>query len=227
MPKTPEGWDFVISRVELNFGEFLNAIPQDSPILDVPCGVGYLEYYLLKKGFTKIHAVDLSEEQIQVAKSKLREYGHEFDGKVEFHVADAFEYLKKGHSYAAIAMIDFLEHLEKDKILEILGLSYDALQPGGFLFLRVTSADNPMWGRFFYRDFTHVTPFTPDSLHQCLRATGFEVIKVDYEVLPRICGSWIIKLKQSIRYRGLWFLGKFLGIPPQAFTEDLIAVAKR
>ena len=73
MPKTLEGLEWAIGRIELNFGEFFDLIPRDSPILDIACGVGYLEYYLLKKGFIKIDAVDLSEEQIQIAKNILRE----------------------------------------------------------------------------------------------------------------------------------------------------------
>lgn len=54
-----------------------------------------MEHYLLKKGFTQIHAVDISEEQIQVAKSKLNEHGFDFADKVQFYLSDAFEFLKE------------------------------------------------------------------------------------------------------------------------------------
>lgn len=226
MPTTATEWQWVLDRIDLNFGKFFDALARNSLILDVPCGIGYLEHYLLKKGFTKIHAIDLSEEQIQVAKSKLQEYGLEYNDKVEFHIADAFEYLMVNDGYAAIAMIDFLDHLEKDKILEILDLANKALRAEGLLLVRVTNADNPMWGRFFYRDFTRQTPFTPDTLRQCLSVTGFDVVKIDYEALPKR-GKALSQVKQGIRWIGLWLLGKFLSLPPAAFTEDLIAIARK
>lgn len=62
MPQTVEGWNWVIDRIEVNFGDIFSSLPKDSLILDVGCGVGYLEHYLLKKGFTRIEAIDLSEE---------------------------------------------------------------------------------------------------------------------------------------------------------------------
>jgi SAM-dependent methyltransferase len=226
MPRTLEEFELVLDRIELNFGSFLSYVPKDSPILDVPCGVGYLEHYLLKIGFTKIHAVDLSDEQIRIAKDKLEEHGLGYDGKVEFHVNDAFEYLSANKGFAVIAMIDFLEHLEKERIVEILDLANKALQDGGLLLVRVINADNPMWSRFFYHDFTHETPFTFDSLRQCLSITGFEVIRLDYERLPKP-REVSAQVKGGIRWMGLWLLGKFLGIPPEAFSENLIAVARR
>jgi len=100
------------------------------------------------------------------------------------------------------------------------------LQDNGLLIIRVINADNPMWGCFFYHDFTHQTPFTPGVLLQYLILTVFDLINIDYEVLPRprkLLG-WV---KQRVRWMSLWLLGKFLGIESEAFTEDLIAVAKK
>ena len=70
----------------------------------------------LKKGFTNIRAFDLSEEQIQIAKQKLEEYGLRYD-KVQLCIGDAFEYLRTNNGFAMIALIDFLEHLQKNKIM--------------------------------------------------------------------------------------------------------------
>lgn len=230
LPKTAKEWERVIDRIGLNFGKFFDAIPRDSLILDVACGVGYLEHYLLRKGFTRIHAIDLSEEQIRVAKDKLQEYGFDYTNKVEFHLGNVFEYLKRKSGYAVISMIDFLDHLEKDKVIEILNLCNDALQSEGFLFVRVTNADNLMWGSYFYRDFTHETPFTKNTLQQCLSLTGFEPLKIDYELILTIKMAKlnpIVYFKNSIQWIGRWLLGKFIGISPGAFIEDLIAVGKK
>ncbi len=226
MPQTAEGWNWVIDRIKLNFGGVFSSIPKDGRILDVACGVGYLEDYLLKKGFTRIEAIDLSKEQIQVAKQKLKKYKLQYADKVKFKIADAFDYLRSARGYNLIAMIDLLEHFQKDKVIELLQLAHSALRKGGILILRVINADNPMFGRFFYHDFTHETPFTPDSLKQCLSVTGFETIKINYEVMPRR-GSLLTKLKQSIRRAVFGVLGKFIGVAPGAFVEDLIAVARK
>ena len=187
MSKTTEEWNWAVERIGVSFGDIFSSIPKDSNILDVACGVGYLEHYLLKKDFTKIEAIDLSEEQIQVAKQKLEEYGLEYVDKVEFKVVDAFDYLKTSSGYDVIVIIDFLDHLQKDKIIEILQLSFNALKEDKFIMVRVTNADNPMFARSFYRDFTHEVPFTPDSLRQCLSVGGFDIVKIGYEAMSEAC----------------------------------------
>lgn len=226
MPKTIEGWQSIVERFDLNFGNFLSLELLNDLVLDLPCGVGYLEYYLLRKGFTDIHAVDLSEEQIQVAKGKLQEYGLEHNGKIVFHISDAFEFLKRSEGYRLIAVIDFLEHLDKDRVIEFLDLANGAMQNGGLLFIRVVNADNPMWGRNFYRDFTHQTPFTPDTLRQCLNITEFDVIKIDYEAIPK-SSRFISRIKHKVQWMGRLLLGRFYGIPPEAFAENLVAVGRK
>lgn len=226
MPQTVEGWNWVLDRIELNFGNIFSSIPKNSLILDVACGVGYLEHYLLKKGFTTIHAVDLSEEQIDVAKEKLREYGLDYNDKVRLEVVDVFEHLRKANKYDVIVMLDILDHLTKDKVIELLHLAHGTIRNGGFLILRVTNADNPTFPHFFYRDFTHETPFTLSSIQQCLSLTGFKVLRVNYEKIPEVKSRLraIKQLKRFIHILGLKLLGKFLGISPAAFSEDLVAV---
>lgn len=119
-------------------------------------------------------------------------------------------------------MIDFLEHFTKDKVISFLELSYQALNDGGFIILRVINADNPMFARFFYHDFTHETAFTPDSIRQCLLSVGFKIVKIDYEKIPSQLG-----LRSCIHTLKLKILSKLLDIPVEAFSEDLIAVGRK
>jgi 2-polyprenyl-3-methyl-5-hydroxy-6-metoxy-1,4-benzoquinol methylase len=227
-PATVEEWDGVLDRIEANLGTFFATLPRDARILDVPCGVGYLEAYLLRRGFTNIRAVDLSEEQLQVARERLHERELVTEGRVEFRSADAFELLQDGTSYQVIAVLDFLEHLPKAEIIRMLDLCHQALVPGGLLFLRVSNAENPMWGAMFHRDFTHETPFTIASLQQCLDVTAFELLRIAYEVVPAAGGgSPTLYVKQRIVSAGRAVLCRFLGVPPGAFAEDLVAVARR
>ena len=228
-PASAAEWDRVVDRIDDNFGEFFAALPRNAPILDVPCGVGYLETYLVRRGFTNIRAVDLSDEQLAIARRRLGERDLAVDGRVEFLSADAFELLQRGVSYQAIAVLDFLEHLPKPEILTMLDLCHRALNPGGLLFLRVSNAENPLWAAAFYRDFTHETPFTSASLRQCLEVTAFEPLKIAYEVVsPAASRSRLAtRMKQGLRSMALGLVGRLLPVPMGAFAEDLIAVGRR
>ncbi len=228
MPTTPEGWAWVIKRIDLNFGNALTAVPRDRSILDVACGVGYLEHYLLKGGFAQIHAIDLSREQIEAAEMWLQQLGIDYVGKVRFEVIDAFECLQKPDCYAAIAMLDFIEHFAKDEVLELLDRAHRALNTDGLLLIRTPNAENPMFGRFF-NDFTHETPFTMASMAHCLTLTGFRVNHIGCEVLPGPPGPLGIRgrLDRWARSLGLRILGRLFEMQPETFSPDLVAIAQR
>lgn len=229
-PKTEEEWNWVIDRIDLNFGDIFSNFPQDNLVLDMGCGIGYLEYYLLKKGFIRIHAIDYSPEQLQIARERLSKFGLKYEDKVRFEKADVFEYLRKNDGYNVVVMLDLLDHFAKDKIIELLKLLRNALLDNGLIIIRVTNADNPMFPYFFYRDFTHETPFTSDSIRQCLNLSGFEVLRVDYEMMPVPKGKYFGILRRFmylIRRLGFKLIAKFLGMKSTAFTEDIIVVGKK
>lgn len=229
VPRTKKGWNHVLARIELNFGEIFVSLPRDSLILDAGCGVGYLEHYLLEKGYSQIFAVDLSQEQIDAARESLANKGLSYRQRVTFEKQDAIEYLARGDKYDLIAMIDFLEHFPKEEVLDLLKLSRDSLREGGTLILRVINADNPNFGRAFYHDFTHETPFTADSIQQCLKLTGFTPHKIDYERNPlasRIPKN-LAALKRFNYFLGQRAVARLMGISPHAFSEDLVAIARK
>lgn len=227
-PKSDEVWAWVLDRISQNFDSILASLSRESRILDVACGVGYLEDYLLRNGFHNIESIDLSEEQIGIAKQKLQEHGLDFTGKVKFATADAFDYLRRSEQFDLVAMFDIIEHFPKEEVGRLLQLSYAALRPGGSLLLRTINADNPFFGRFFFHDFTHETPFTPDSMRQCLAAVGFRIDKIAYEKVNALkTGSIGRTIKGGIRRAGQKILAKFFEIPFAAFAEDLVVIAKK
>jgi len=91
--------------------------------------------------------------------------------------------------------------------------------------------DNPLFTCLFHRDFTHETPFTLVSLRQCLSGSGFDIVKINYEVSPKIRRGRLLGLIPFLKGTTLrirkWFLGKLLGIPPDAFAPNLIAVGRK
>lgn len=229
MPRTAAEWDWAIERIHLNFGDVFSTVSREGRILDVGCGVGYLEHYLLTKGFTQISAIDVSAEQIQMAQEKLRAFGMEYAGKVAFHVAPLYDYLNNAGEFDVITMIDILEHCHSDDAMEILKLTFHHLRPEGLLMMRVPAGDNPLvGGAIFYNDFTHRTIFTRLSLGQCLEVTGYSPIRLCLEnqpVLPTHKGTFIQKVKVAIRLFLLKGTEKILGVPLR--TTDIIAVAKK
>ena len=85
----------------------LAAVKNNSLILDVGTGTGVLVKYLLATSPLKIVAVDYAENMIKVAKSKYKN-----EARVEFKVADIFEFKQKGFDY--IFMYSVYPHF-KDK----------------------------------------------------------------------------------------------------------------
>lgn len=229
IPPTKEGWEWVIERIDINFGDIISSLPKNAAILDVGCGVGYLIYYLVKKGFSNIHAIDVSQEQINVAKDCLRKYGVDYEGSVKFAVTDAFDFITDNSGYDVIAMLDILDHFDKERSFELMKLAFDSLNSSGIFISRTTNMNNPLSGQYYYCDFTHESGFTPNSINQCLNAVGFKNIQVYYEKIP-----FSYKEKQSVRrrlkkrLRGLKFniMAKFLGIGTGAFSENIMVIAR-
>jgi SAM-dependent methyltransferase len=227
IPTNQDLWDWVLERIEINFGEAIDNLGREGRVLDLPCGVGFVEHVLIKRGFKRIDAVDGSAEQIRVARERLKEAALIGEG-VRFMVSDAIQFLGQARGYDALFMIDFIEHLRKEEAIRVLRLSLQALDQGGRLFLRTPNAETPMYGRF-YNDFTHETPFTRSSLEQCLNLAGFDVVSVEFErvgTVKHLSGP-LSGFKRCVYRAGIGILGRFLGMPSGAFSENIVCIARR
>lgn len=227
-PSNADLWGWVQRRLEYNFGQYVDTLDPEGVVLDLPCGIGYLEHYLLKKQFTTIQAVDLSEEQLEVARNLLASKYDNYQGSVTFIHADALTHLASGNRYSAIFMIDFIEHLTKSEAARVLILAHSALVTGGLLFIRTPNAERPMFGRF-YDDFTHETPFTICSLRQLIKIAGLHIEQIDYErtgyILEEV--GCYQKCKRSLHRLGQRCLGAVIGLRPEGFSENLICIARK
>jgi SAM-dependent methyltransferase len=145
-------------------GPVLADLPRDARILELGCGAGHLLELLREHGFTRAEGVDLSAEQVELAVAR----------GVPARVADAREQLASHEGeYAAILAFDFIEHFDRDELLELAASILRALAPGGRLLLQTPNGEGLMPGQVIYGDLTHLTIFTPGSLEQLLRLTGF------------------------------------------------------
>jgi len=175
-----------------------DVLPRDknAKILDVACGTGHHVYFLRKEGYKEARGVDVSAEQIEAA----RQLGIE-----NLEVADAFEYLRAHpDSFDMIISNDFVEHLSKSEVLNLLDAMYEALRPGG---KAVIATINAMWlfgCGTVYCDFTHESGFTDQSLAQVMRMCDFTHVEVHPEK------PVVHNVRSAIRAVLWWIMNKLL-----------------
>ncbi|WP_201492892.1 class I SAM-dependent DNA methyltransferase [Rubrivivax sp. A210] len=162
---------------------------RDLRILDLACGHGPLLLCAKALGCSRLAGVDVSAEQVALAHRA---------GLDEVVCQELSEYLA-GHrgEFDLIFAMDVLEHLTKPELLECMDQVALALVPEGRLVIHVPNAEGLFGMRVRYGDLTHETAFTPQSISQLLRATGFTDIRCD-EDRPQVHG-----LKSAVR-RALW-----------------------
>ncbi|MBN4071996.1 class I SAM-dependent methyltransferase [bacterium AH-315-F18] len=141
-------------------------LPEDrsAAILDGGCGAGQLLFLLRDMGYTNLHGVDVSAEQVSIA------------GQIcpNVHQGNVIEYLQeRAGTFQLIFSFDVIEHLTKDEVLHYLDACLTALEPGGRMVIQTPNADSPWSAAVRYGDFTHETCFTPNALCNVLSVCGF------------------------------------------------------
>lgn len=150
---------------EYKFLPLFAGLPATAVILEAGCGPGYILEFLARHGFTQVQGIDISAEQVALA----RQRGYQAE------VADIFPYLDQHpDTFAAILALDFVEHFHKEELLKLAAHLFQALQPGGRLILQTPNGAGLFPRQIIYGDLTHLTIFTPNSLQQLLRQAGFQ-----------------------------------------------------
>lgn len=191
---------------------------RDAPLLDLGCGQGFMLKYLQSSGFTNLTGVDISEEQVEIAKSN------------GFNAiqANAFDFLTKNESkFEIIIAIDIIEHFKKEELFELLKLIHKALIPGGLFIIQTPNGEGLMPGYVIFGDLTHYTILSPLSLKHILKLTGFNNIQIK-ELGP----AFIIHFPLYIGWQLVRFfaiLVKFLEIGriQKHWTESIICSCQK
>ena len=137
-------------------------------ILDAACGGGKLLQFYLDTGFAAVHGVDVSPEQVALARQVTPNVAQ----------ANVLDYLAEGSdAFDLISGLDIVEHFRKEELLQFLDLCFAALKPGGRLVLQTPNADSPWMTSVRYGDFTHELGLSPNSLSRLLAIVGFEAIE--------------------------------------------------
>jgi len=198
----------------------LDEVQPTDPILDLGCGHGQFMQFLGQQGFLRVAGIDVSLEQIEIATS------HGLNAEL----ADVFEFLAaKAESYRAIVALDFAEHFDKDELVQLLPLIYQALKADGVLLLQTPNGQGLLSQQVMYGDLTHLTVFSPDSLRQLLAFAGFSEIRF-YETGPT--GKNLSGVVRQI----LWWIKKLIanavrlieaGKKRSVWTENMICVCRK
>ena len=191
---------------------------REGPILDAPCGWGNFTHYLARRGYTRVTGVDFDQEQVRLARSL----------NLPAEQGDVFDHLDRPHAWAAIASIDFMEHLSKDRALQALDGFFAALQPGGVLILRVPSADGPFGNAHLGNDITHKWCLTARAWAAVLRMVGFDARGLHFidERVPPSRG--LARVRYRLANKALRWLYNASGIvAPKVMSRSMWVVAHK
>jgi 2-polyprenyl-3-methyl-5-hydroxy-6-metoxy-1,4-benzoquinol methylase len=199
-----------------------SVLPADrtARIVDVGCGSGSVVWWLQSRGFTSAEGIDVSAEQVQLARDA---------GVENVEVADLRPWLLDRHgAYDLIFLRDVLEHFDREQAVGLLELIRGALSPHGRVVIQVPNAESPLFGRVRYGDCTHELAFTPSSLAQLFGVVGFEIDRLlpvpPVVPRPRVLHRFLLwKLVEAV-YR---VIGYAEGAPyARVVTQNIIAVGR-
>lgn len=139
---------------------------QDRHVLDLGCGTGELCWLAQRAGARSVTGVNLSQGEIARAQPHV---------PARFVCADVVDHLRAqpDASVDRIYALNLLEHLDKDTLVALLEQAARCLTPGGALTAMVPNAISSFGTMTRYWDFTHQLAFTPSSVRQLQRLTGF------------------------------------------------------
>ncbi|MCL4360164.1 class I SAM-dependent methyltransferase [Patescibacteria group bacterium] len=176
----------VVSRFIAAVVHNVPAIPSpklNGRIFDIGCGTGGTLASLGKLGW-QTYGSDLDRRAIQIARSK----------GVRHALVGGYEVLKRfpDNYFDAIRMYHVIEHLAEP--LDCLAIIRKKLRPGGELIIGTPNAGSPaarLFGKYWYNLDTprHLVLFSPRSLGETLKKTGFSVRKTEFCSAGGILGS--------------------------------------
>jgi 2-polyprenyl-3-methyl-5-hydroxy-6-metoxy-1,4-benzoquinol methylase len=197
-------------------------------VADVGCGQGAWLTWAASQGYGNLTGIDVSQSQLDLAQHLPN---------VKLIHEDAVVALKeRENQFGLIHAKDLFEHFTKNEAIEFLRACYQALEPGGELWIYTFNAQGWFAPATCHGDFTHELAVTPASLAQVLRATGFTVISVQGRLpTPRTLGG----LGRRLLFRALDVIGRFIiaarhghrvtdgTVDRDTTLPDLLARAKR
>jgi SAM-dependent methyltransferase len=212
---------------------WIEEVPKAARILDAGCGQGHLLAALSRFGYEDLVGIELSISQLAAAQKLLPDF-------ITLEQADVLSYLHQTPeaSFDLIFFHDVLEHLPRERAIEVLRGFHRVLKTGGRLQIRVPNSATLIGSYFQAIDFTHITHFTEFSLLQVFETAGFDVARIQFDgQAPRLFWSWrrphrsLFRLLNHLRWclngwlhRSIFLLAD-VHPQPQIFDNTLIITA--
>lgn len=185
---------YTLSKYKKQYLPILNDFKKNSKILELGCGRGIFLNFLKENGYDDVLGVDISEEQIEIAKK------NNFQTKL----GGVIEFLKTNEKkFDLIFAIDLIEHFSKTELIELFERIYKCLNKNGAFIFHTPNGLGINANGIIYGDLTHLTIFTPNSATQLLKLVGFDKI-IFFETGPyakNINGTFRLILWKIIKLR--------------------------
>ncbi|CAI8255861.1 MAG: Ubiquinone biosynthesis O-methyltransferase [Bacteroidetes bacterium MED-G17] len=147
-----------------------SSLNRSGKYFDAGCGTGSLLSVLSDLGFKNLSGMDISKEQVDVAKSFNIAYVEE---------GDVLSFLQSTEqTFDGIFSMDFVEHLTKDELINYLLTVKNKLKDNGFLICRTPNADAPVSSIYAFGDASHETILNKKSAEQLFTSCGFDKVIV-------------------------------------------------
>jgi len=180
-----EWFDFYVEQMYANY---IAGLDKNSSILELGCNKGFLLKSFERIGFKNLYGVDLSPDDLTIAKAIVPE-AHLF-------YQDAFDFLDANQNkFDLIVLKALIEHIRKDQILLLLEKINKSLTSNGLVLVDVYNAAWIFALHDRYMDFTHEIGFTQESLRQVMLCSFKEVT-----VTPTATPLWKMNKKAKFRH---------------------------
>ncbi len=190
----------------------LKDLDKSARVLDIGCGTGLLVNALRSFGYANTEGIDLSPQQIEVARST----GLPCTLVDEQYLEQRAE--AEPGSLDAVFLMDVLEHVPVASQMAFVGAIARLLKPAGMLVISVPNANSSFASRWRYIDWTHCSAFTEHSLEFVVKNQGFRQVTYfpyEYGERPRFPyihrpSFWTWLVRRAVRgFRRLEAIGEF------------------
>jgi 2-polyprenyl-3-methyl-5-hydroxy-6-metoxy-1,4-benzoquinol methylase len=106
---------------------------EDSKILELGCGTGWLLFMLAESGFTNLTGTDFSKEQLEIANSRKMKSPEIVKNSLKFSFSDSEDIIKE--SYDVVICHAFLHHLTERDIFSVVNFTKKQLNSNGKLII--------------------------------------------------------------------------------------------
>ncbi|MBW8049029.1 MAG: methyltransferase domain-containing protein [Cytophagales bacterium] len=152
-------------------------------ILDIGCGYGGLLLLLQQSGYKNTEGIDISEEQVKIAKEL---------GLKNIKQTDMVAYLESNNDkFDVIIGIDIIEHFNKPELISLLEKIKRSLKTkseiqnqeskvenGGMAIFRTPNTDAPFGSTYYFGDYTHESFLNYSSAEQLFLSLGYQQVRI-------------------------------------------------